>query len=75
MVLWGWAWGWVKGGGAGRVEKGGEGGPKPRRSGGSKGGGPEISRFFPSPDAKFVLFFPLWGSSRGILVVFEAPGP
>ena len=23
----------------------------------------------------FVLFLPLWGSSRGILVMFEAPGP
>ena len=58
-------------------------GPKPRKSGGPKGGGPKvggpkvggpegggpkISRFFfPSPAAKFVLFFPLWGSSRGIL--------
>ena len=56
------------------------------KGGGSKGGGskggvgvrrvgvrrgePKISRFFPSPAAKFVLFFPLWGSSRGILVVF-----
>ena len=30
----------------------------------------QISLFFPSPAAKFVLFFPLWGSSRGILVVF-----
>ena len=33
-------------------------------------GPPKISLFFPSPAAKFVLFFPLWGSSRGILVVF-----
>ena len=31
---------------------------------------PKISHFFPSPAAKFVLFFPFWGSSRGILVVF-----
>ena len=46
------------------------GGPK---GGGPKGGGPEISRFFfPSPPQN--SFFPLWGSSRGILVVFEAPG-
>ena len=30
--------------------------------------------FFPSPAAKFVLFFPLWVSSRWIVVVFEAPG-
>ena len=41
---------------------------------GPKGARPKISRFFPSPATKFVLFFPLWGSSRGILVVFEAPG-
>ena len=41
---------------------------------GPKGGRPKNSRFFPSPAAKFVLFFPLWGSSRGFLVVFEAPG-
>ena len=39
-----------------------------------KVGGPKFRAFFPSPAAKFVLFFPLWGSSRGILVVFEAPG-
>ena len=45
------------------------------KGGGPKGGRPKISRFFfPSPATKFVLFFPLWGSSRGILVVFEAPG-
>ena len=47
---------------------------------GPEGWGPEgwgaqnFALFFPSPAAKFVLFFPLWGSSRGILVVFEAPG-
>ena len=35
-------------------------------------GGPKFSRFFPSPDAKFVLFFSLWVSSRGILVVLRA---
>ena len=50
------------------------------KGGGSNGGGPEgvggpkFRAFFPCPAAKFVLFFPLWGSSRGILVVFEAPG-
>ena len=61
-------------------------GPKPRKSGGPKGGAPKGGAprrvggpklcvfFFPSPATKFVLFFPLWGSSRGILVVFEAPG-
>ena len=35
---------------------------------------PKFRSFFPSPAAKFVLFFPLWGSFRGILVVFETPG-
>ena len=40
------------------------------KGGGPEGGRPKISRFFPCPAAKFVLFFPLWGSSRGILVVF-----
>ena len=64
-------------------------GPQPRKSGSPKGRGqkwrPErwefegweaqnFALFFPSPAAKFVLFFPLWGSSRGFLVVFEAPG-
>ena len=33
-------------------------------------GRPKFRAFFPSPAAKFVLFFPLWGSSRGFLVVF-----
>ena len=37
-----------------------------------EGGGPNISRFFPSPAPIFALFLSLWGSSRGILVVFEA---
>ena len=38
-------------------------------------GPPKISRFFfPPPAAKFVLFFPFWGSSRGILVVFLKTG-
>ena len=36
---------------------------------------PKFRSFFPSPAAKFVLFFPLWGSSRGILVVFEGRDP
>ena len=47
-----------------------------RRVGGPKGGKAQNFAlfFFPCPAAKFVLFFPLWGSSRGILVVFEAPG-
>ena len=37
-------------------------------------GAQNFALFFPCPTAKFVLFFPLWRSSRGILVVFEAPG-
>ena len=45
-------------------------GPKP----GSRRVGQNFALFFPSPSTKFVLFFLLWGSSRGILVVFEAPG-
>ena len=31
--------------------------------------------FFPSLDSIFALFVSLWVSSRGISVVFEAPGP
>ena len=63
-------WGPKGGGPQGGGPKGGEA----RRVGGPNGG-PKISRFFfPCPAAKFVLFFPLWGSSRGILVVCEAPG-
>ena len=50
------------------------GGPNPEKVGPRRVGGPKFRVFFPSPAAKFVLFFPLWGSSRGILVVFEAPG-
>ena len=34
---------------------------EPRRVEPRRVGGPKISRFFPSPAAKFVLFFPLWG--------------
>ena len=77
---------------AGRVEKGGAQGwgPKPKRSGGSKGGGskgggsegwgegvvgsPKFSLFFSFSRRKFHSFSSLWWSSRGILVVFEAPG-
>ena len=45
------------------------------KGGAPKGETPKISLFFsPSPAAKFVLFFPLWGSSRGILVVFLKAG-
>ena len=35
---------------------------------------PKFRAFFPSPATKFVLFFPLWGSSRGILVLFLKAG-
>ena len=39
-------------------------------------GPPKISLFFsPPPATIFILFFSLWGSFRGILVVFEAPRP
>ena len=41
---------------------------------GPEGWRPKILLFFSLPPQKFVLFFPLWGSFRGILVVFEAPG-
>ena len=45
------------------------------KGGAPTGGGPKISRFFfPSPATKFVRFFPLWGSSRGILVLFLKAG-
>ena len=45
-----------------------------RRGGAPKGWGPKISRFFSLSHRKFHTFFSLWGFSRGILVVFEAPG-
>ena len=54
-----------KGGGARRV-----GGPKgggPEGWGARRVGGPKGGRFFPCPAAKFVLFFPLWVSSRGMV--------
>ena len=56
-----------------------------RRWGAQKGGGPKggdlkagarsFALFFPSPAPIFALLLSLWCSSRGILVVFEAPGP
>ena len=79
----------MKGGGSnGGGSKGGGSKGGGSKGGGSKGGAPKAAGrvradrvgaqnfafFFPCPAAKFVLFFPLWGSSRGILVVFEAPG-
>ena len=61
-----------------------------RRMGGTKGGGHEgwgpegwgperwgaqhFAPFFPSPAHIFFFFFSLWGSSRGILVVFWSVG-
>ena len=43
---------------------------------GPEGWGPEISLFFfPSPATVFILFSLSFGLFRGILVVFEAPGP
>ena len=45
-----------------------------RRVGARSLGGPKFRAFFPSPAAKFVLFFPLWVSSRGVLVVFLKSG-
>ena len=58
----------------------GVGGPnlervEPRKGGAPKGGRPKISRFFfPFPATVFALFVSLWGSSRGILVVFGSAG-
>ena len=74
-----------KGGGSsnGVGRKGGEGwgpqgwGPK---GGGSKGGSPKFRAFFSFSHLHFhsfflsLVFFPLWGSSRGILVVFWSVG-
>ena len=53
------------------------GGPKggDQRGGGSKGGGPKFRAFFSlSPTGNFILSSLSGGSSREILVVFEAPG-
>ena len=62
-----------KGGGSkGGGSKGGR--AQPRKKWGPEGWGPEGWCPKISPAAKFVLFFPLWVSSRGNLVVFEAPG-
>ena len=47
------------------------GGPK---GGGRRVGGPKFRAFFSLSHRKFHSFFSLWGFSRGILVVFEAPG-
>ena len=74
-------WG-LKGGGpegwgpaALRLEGWGPEGVGARRGGGAQ----NFALFFPSPAPIFALFFffflSLWGSSRGLLVVFEARGP
>ena len=47
----------------------------PRRVGPRRVVGPKFRAFFPSPAPIFTLFVSLWVSSRGILVVFEAPKP
>ena len=62
-VLWGWwagRWAWW------------DFGKWARRGGARRVGGPKFRAFFSLPP--FILFFPLWGSFRGILVVFEASG-
>ena len=60
-------WGARRGGGPNPEKVGPEGGPK---GGSPKGGGRTVG----APQGKFHSFFSLWGFSRGILVVFEAPG-
>ena len=66
------------------MEKGGGSKGGVSKGGGSKGAegwgarkveAQNFALFFPVPPQQFVLFFPLWGASRGILVVFEAPVP
>ena len=71
LAIWIWVGVMVPKGGAtkGGATKGGA-----AEGGATKGGEPKISSFFPCPAAKFVLFFPLWGSSRGFLVVFGSAG-
>ena len=54
------------------------GGPNPEKVGpegwGPEGWGPKFRAFFALSHRKCLSFFFLWGVSRGILVVFEAPG-
>ena len=56
------------------------GAPNPEKVGLPKGGALEgwearnFALFSPSPASPFSFFFSLWVSSRGILVVFGAPG-
>ena len=49
-------------------------GPNPEKVGARKVGGPKFRAFFALSHRKFHSFFSLWEFSRGILVVFEAPG-
>ena len=46
----------------------------PRRVGPRRVGAQNFALFFPSPAGNFIFSFLSGGSSRGILVVFEAPG-
>ena len=60
----------------GGAQKGGAQKGGAQKGGAQKGGWPKISRFFfPSSRHNFLSSFALLGSLRGILVVFEAPGP
>ena len=45
-----------------------------RKVGAEGVGGPKFRAFFALSHRKFLSLFSLWGFSRGILVVFEAPG-
>ena len=48
--------------------------PNPEKVGAEGWGGPKFRSFFFSPAGNFFLSSLSGGSSRGILVVFEAPG-
>ena len=70
------SWGPEGGGPTGRGPNG-EGarrGGSPKGWGARRGGGPKFRAFFALSHRKLHSFFSLWGFSRGILVVFEAPG-
>ena len=68
--------GWGPEGVGGRTQKKwGPSGGGPEGWGPKGGGGPKFRAFFPLSHRKFHSLFSLWGVSRGILVVFEAPGP
>ena len=78
---------WVGGEGGGPMDprsggsKGGGSKGGGSKGGGSKGGGSKgwggaqnFAPFFSLSRHRFAFSVSLWGSSRGILVVFEAPG-